>query len=365
MFFWFIAIAITAIACAALYYAGAGRMVNAAGPDSAPAINPFAPVLAGIDADLANGKLGEPEALAAKGELAREMLRQQAEAKRAAKPQPELGRGTLVVFLAMVAALSLTAYWMLGSPNLPAMPLAGRSQPVGQNIDLDTALAKIEAHLKTNPEDLRGWTVIAPVYLRSGHYGQAEHAYRQVIALGGGTAAIKTSLAEALMAQADGSAAGEAMTLLQGAAATDPGFVLPRLYIAAELTRSGQYDDAVKAWDAALALSTGGEPWVRAANEGRAVALNKGVIPPGATSPSSSAESEAIAGMVAGLATRLDSQGGSIEEWTQLVRAYVVLNDLDKAQAAYDAAIKAYPKTFDRGNLDAVALGAGLKGATP
>jgi cytochrome c-type biogenesis protein CcmH len=48
-----------------------------------------------------------------------------------------------------------------------------------------------------------------------------------------------------------------------------------------------------------------------------------------------------------------------------LVRAYVVLKDLTKAQAAYDLALKAYPKAFDRGDLDAVALEAGLKGATP
>jgi cytochrome c-type biogenesis protein CcmH len=112
-----------------------------------------------------------------------------------------------------------------------------------------------------------------------------------------------------------------------------------------------------------LALSKGGEGWITAATEGRTVALNKGILPAGTTTPT--AESEAIAGMVSGLATRLDTQGGTIEEWTQLVRAYVVLKDLAKAQAAYDAALKAYPKTFDRGDLDAVALEAGLKGATP
>ena len=71
--------------------------------------------------------------------------------------------------------------------------------------------------------------------------------------------------------------------------------------------------------------------------------------------------------MVSGLADRLAASGGTIEEWTQLVRAYLVLGDTAKAQAAVDSAVAAYPQTFDRGELDAMALEAGLSidGATP
>jgi cytochrome c-type biogenesis protein CcmH len=362
MLFWFIAIAVTAIACAALYYAAAGRMVNDTVLDSTPANSHFRLVLAGIDADLANGKLGEAEAVAAKGELAREMLRHQADENIKSKPKPEVGRLTVAALLGAVAVLSLVTYWALGSPNMPSQPLAGRTQSVAQDIDLPAAIARIEQQLATTPDDLRGWSVIAPVYLQTRRYPDAEHAYRRIIELGGGNADIQTALAETLMLQANGSATGEAMSLLQSAAASDPTHVLSRLYIAAELTRTGQYDEAVKAWNAALALSKGDEGWLTAATEGRSVALNKGAVPEGQTATPTS---EAIASMVSGLATRLAAQGGTIEEWTQLVRAYVVLKDLTKAQAAYDDALKAYPKTFDRGDLDAVALEAGLKGATP
>src|SRR5688572_26073029 len=83
MLFWFIAIAVTAIACAALFYAAGPRMVNAGAPELDDANSHFRLVLLGIDADLAAGKLGEAEALAAKGELAREILRLKAEAGRA------------------------------------------------------------------------------------------------------------------------------------------------------------------------------------------------------------------------------------------------------------------------------------------
>jgi cytochrome c-type biogenesis protein CcmH len=83
--------------------------------------------------------------------------------------------------------------------------------------------------------------------------------------------------------------------------------------------------------------------------------------------PAQPDQSEMIGQMVSGLAARLDAEGGSPEEWTQLVRAYLVLGDRVAAQTAYDNAVAAYPQAFDRGELDTIALDAGLAtpGATP
>ena len=65
--------------------------------------------------------------------------------------------------------------------------------------------------------------------------------------------------------------------------------------------------------------------------------------------------------MVSGLADRLSRQGGSLDEWTQLVRSEIVLGDMGKAQSAYNAAKKAYPDGAERAGLDALAAQAGLK----
>jgi cytochrome c-type biogenesis protein CcmH len=48
-----------------------------------------------------------------------------------------------------------------------------------------------------------------------------------------------------------------------------------------------------------------------------------------------------IRGMVARLADRLKSNGNDLEGWQRLLRAYVVLGDRDKAQAAAADAKKA------------------------
>jgi cytochrome c-type biogenesis protein CcmH len=65
--------------------------------------------------------------------------------------------------------------------------------------------------------------------------------------------------------------------------------------------------------------------------------------------------------MVSGLADRLGKTGGPLSDWTQLVRSDIVLGDLPKAQAAYDAARRAYPDAGERAELDGLAAQAGLK----
>ena len=76
--------------------------------------------------------------------------------------------------------------------------------------------------------------------------------------------------------------------------------------------------------------------------------------------PSAMPDAAAIAGMVEGLAARLTATGGSIEEWTRLVRARLVLGQAERAQTAYDAARRAYPEAAQRTELDVLAADNGL-----
>jgi cytochrome c-type biogenesis protein CcmH len=353
MIFWFIAIAVTAIACAALLYAGRGRMVNVSADESAAANSHFRLVLAGIDADLAAGKIGAEEAVGAKGELAREMLRAKAEATPGTAR--EIGQGALFAGLALVAALTFGLYALLGSPDLPAQPLAGRADVAAQNMSLDTAIARIEAQLAANPDDLRGWTVLAPALLEVGRFADAANAYARIVDLSEPSAQLLTDRAEALLLAADGAGSDEAMGLLRTAAEMDASHVQSRLYLGAELTRMAQYDEAARFWQEAIDLAKGDEAWLPAAQQGLSVAENDGV------DQAALDQAEMIRGMVDGLSTRLYADGGSIEEWAQLVRSYIVLGDLPNAQTAYDRAVAAYPAAFDRGELDSMALAAGLK----
>jgi len=68
-----------------------------------------------------------------------------------------------------------------------------------------------------------------------------------------------------------------------------------------------------------------------------------------------------IEGMVSRLADRLAANGGSIDEWSRLIRAYTVLHQDDKAKAALVEARKALaPDAGAVASLDALAHDLGL-----
>jgi cytochrome c-type biogenesis protein CcmH len=345
MLFWLLAIAITAIACAALYYAAAGRTVNAPAEDAEPMVEAhYRRQLAEIATDVAEGRMGAPEGEAARRELAREYVRQQGETRDSSRDKM---RWLMPASLGAVVVLAFATYAALGHPDLPAQPLTSRPEALAQNISIEDAIARVEKRLAETPDDLRGWTVIAPAYLQLGRYADAERAYRRILALSPPTADAETDLAEVLLAQAGDAGSEEAIALLTSAAARDPAHVRSRFYLAGEATRTGDYAAAQMQWTAVLAMAKGDEAWVPVARQGLAAA-EAGLTGGGG-------ENEAIRGMVEGLSARLMADGGSLEEWTQLVRSRLVLGERDAAQAAYDAAVKAYPDPAARVALDALA----------
>jgi cytochrome c-type biogenesis protein CcmH len=353
MLFWLLALAVTAIACAALYYAGAGRRISTPVAEEEPAeLSHLKLQLREIEADAALGRLEAAEATAAKGEVAREVMRVKSNSTGAKAGTPR--RLLVGAAVAATALMSFGVYAALGRPDVPAAPLTARADLPPKDINLDTAIAQIEDRLKSTPDDLRGWTVIAPAYMQMGRYTDAANALRKVIELDGPTADRETDLGEALMMAANGSAAGEPLKLFESAAARDPSHVRSRYYIAGEAMQRGDYAAAKTDWEALIALGKGTESWLpnaKAGLEAATSALNGDVQLPDGT---------AVAAMVDGLAQRLKDKGGSIEEWTRLVRSRLVQGQKELAQQAYDAARKAYPDAKVRTELDVLAADNGL-----
>lgn len=352
MLFWLLALVVTAIACAALYYAGAGRRTSApSASEEPPELAHLKLQLREIDSDAALGRLEAAEAVAARGEVAREVMR--VKAKSTASPANTSGRLLVGAAVAATAVLSFGVYAALGRPEVPAAPLEARADLPPKDMTIDSAVAQIEARLKAVPTDLQGWTVIAPAYMQLGRFADAAAATRKVIELDGVTADRETDLGEALMMAANGSAAGEPLALFQSAAARDPAHVRSRYYIAGEAMQRGDFATAKADWEALIALGTGTESWLpnaRAGLEAAVAGLSGDALP----------DSTAVAAMVDGLAARLKDNGGSIDEWTRLVRSRLVQGQRELAQQAYDAARKAYPDAKVRVELDVLAADNGL-----
>lgn len=355
MIFWIVAISVAAAAFAALFYAGRARPVNAG--DNALRAHHRA-LLHEIETDEKEGRLNAEEATAAKAELAREVMRaQSAPVTRPAKAQV-MPFFVFPLVIAGIAAVTFVTYAAVGMPNLPSAPLASRPE-IARAAQINSAIEKVEARLKTNPDDLRGWQVLAPVYMRAGRYADAVKAYQTILKLAPATATAQTDLAEAMILRDEGKANEQAMALLKSAAQMDPTDIRSRFYLAGEATRIGDYEQAIKRWNDLLAMGKGDEPWLDAARQGLQVAENGGTMP-ATTDGLGADQQEMIRGMVEGLSARLESDGGTIEEWTRLVRSRIVLGDKQAAQKAYDAARAAYPDPSERQALDALAAQNGL-----
>lgn len=334
--------------------------------------------LAELERDRAADLVPEAEAEAARAEISRRLLRaaRRAEADATEARPSRLARGVAVVAVVLVPLLSVGGYLVIGHPDLPDAPLAARLAGQGQSIE--GLIVRVEAHLAKNPDDARGWEVIAPVYMRVGRTQDAAKAWTNAIRIAGPSERRYVGLGEALVADADGTIGTAAQAAFRDALKAEPNAVLPRMYLAAALSQDGKASEAVDAWKALIASGTEADPWMAVAREelakAEAAASGKPEAPlatpapqspaPGPTAAemqaagqmSSEDRSKMIADMVARLDDRLKTSGGTIQEWERLIRAYRVMGRAADAEAAIGrarTALAADPAATAR--LDALA----------
>jgi cytochrome c-type biogenesis protein CcmH len=369
-----------------------------------------------IERDLADGAIAPSDAEAARVEISRRLIAaadRAVSAPRTAAARLNLRRITAVVALVAMPLGAAVLYGALGSPGLPDQPLAARVAPDdGQTIA--AMLARIETHLEQNPGDGRGWEVVAPVYLRLERYDDAVKARRNALRILGETAERQADLGEAIAAAANGIVTADAKAAFERARALDPKDVKAQFYLGLAAEQDGKPDDAAHIWHDLLAQAPADAPWLGFVRQSLArvdksvAALGFGAAqddardiardleqsapagsgpgkPPGGVAgaaqgngPQSGPSSADIAaaaemtpeqrlamvrGMVDRLAARLHQDGSDVDGWLRLVRAYMVLGDVDKAKAAAADARRALagePEKLRR--LDDGVKGFGLEG---
>ncbi|MBJ3774760.1 c-type cytochrome biogenesis protein CcmI [Acuticoccus mangrovi] len=319
----------------------------------------FAAQLDEVEADRARGLLGESEAESARTEIARRLLRADKSRRTIARPARRAWIAAIVVVL-FVPAFAVPAYLFLGRPAYHDQPLAARLVPKPDD-SLATLVAKAEARLAETPDDGNGWAAIAPALRRLGRFQDAAAAYRRASELLGESADRLAGEAESLVLADNGKIGPAATDLLQRAAALDPAAPGPAIFLAVAARQRGDIEDAAARWRTLLAGADGSEPWrpIAAAEIDQLRGMEGGedldiAVPAPPAGPDAAAVAAAsnmtpearqamVEGMVARLATRLDSDGGAPDEWLRLVRAYRVLGDEDAARAAAEKALKTIP----------------------
>jgi cytochrome c-type biogenesis protein CcmH len=328
--------------------------------------------IAEIDAELARGAVDARQAEAAKAEAARRLLAA-APAEVAREESARTRKIAAALSLLLVPAMTLAIYSLVGHPDQPDMPLEARLKQPPADMDIATAVAKIEAHIAAHPEDGRAYEVVAPVYLRMGKTDAAVHAREEALRLLGETPERLTKYAVALTYAADGVVSPDAEIQLDRALKIDPKFMEARYFVGLAAAQHDERERAREIWTAMLAELPANSPIRREVVEKIAM-LDAPVegAPPPAAAPSEAAaaavaaqpadqQQKTINAMVERLAQRLATQGGGADEWMRLIRAYKVLNEVDKSQGALAEARQALKDdAAAQGKLAALAQELGL-----
>jgi cytochrome c-type biogenesis protein CcmH len=307
----------------------------------------YADQLLEIDRDRAAGLIGEAEAESARVEISRRLLAaadaeaEAADAAPAAQPRWHR-RVAAMATIVLIPALGLGFYLKLGSPDVPDQPAFARANALPDRQSIASLVSQVEAHLAQNPNDGAGWEVLAPVYLRMGRFDDAVVAWRKAIALNGDSPARDANLGEALAAAANGVVTDEAKQAFQKAVASDPHEPKAGYFLGLADEQDGNRDAAAAKWRALLDSAPPNAPWADFVRAALARVTGQPAAASGPTtgdvaaadSMNQSQRADMIRGMVQQLADRLHANGGDVEGWLRLVRAYVVLGDRDKAKDA-------------------------------
>jgi cytochrome c-type biogenesis protein CcmH len=338
--------------------------------------------LAEVDRDLARGTLDAAEGQRLRAEIARRLLeadrKQQAGAAAPAKTGGWIAAGAV----ALAVAGAVLVYTRIGLPGYPDLPIADRLAEADRAMKTRPSqadwVARLPAPALPQPDaeflalmdklrvavdpasatDTRGLDLLARNEAALGNYAAAIAAQQRLIAVKGdaATADEHAGLAEILITQAQGYVSPEAEQELVRALQIEPSNGLARYYGGLMFSQGGRYDRAMALWAPLLEESPADALWVgplRAQiEEVAALAGIRYSLPPvkgpsaedvAAAGDMTEADRQAmIEGMVQQLSDRLAAEGGSPEEYAQLMTALTVLGRMDEAKAALAEARKSF-----------------------
>jgi cytochrome c-type biogenesis protein CcmH len=322
-----------------------------------PVADMFRRQLAGLDEELAEGRITPEEAEASRAEISRRLLdaadRDTAAGAAPARRSPDMAWrfGAAITIAGLLPATALAIYFAVGSPAAIEQSASATAEGPHNASELAAAVDKIKAHLQQAPDDLRGWTLLGRSLASLGRFDEARDAYTHAVALAPDNAALHAEFGEVLVLAAQGTVTPTAAA--EFAKAPDD----PRsLYYAAEAAlQRGDPAAAKQKLQALLAAAPPDAPWRQAVVDRLAELSQSGAAAPPPAAPGAAASAGSgptaqdlaaaqsmtpaerqamIRGMVERLAQRLEQHPDDKAGWERLAHAYDVLGQPDKAQAA-------------------------------
>ncbi|MGI9406742.1 MAG: c-type cytochrome biogenesis protein CcmI [Hyphomicrobiaceae bacterium] len=308
--------------------------------------------IAEIDADVDRGTLASDEAAGLRAEIGRRLLSQTdvepgVSSHRSGPSFPDHRSMLTTGMLVGVPAAALAIYLSVGSPFLPAQPVASRTIQNAGNVRVAELISRVEKQLVQRPDDGEGWEVIAPVYMKMQRYADAAEAYRNAARLLGETPKRILGFAEATVFSRNGIVSEDARRAFAKILVLNPGSIPARYWLAVAKEQDGDLK-AARA-DLASLLQGVGEDNATGRTIADHLKTLDAKIGGGETMAAAKPDVSAmIKGMVEGLAERLETEKDDFEGWMKLIRSYVVLGRNDDALKALQSARKTFAGERER-----------------
>ncbi|MBI5278141.1 MAG: c-type cytochrome biogenesis protein CcmI [Burkholderiales bacterium] len=304
--------------------------------------------LATLDRELAEGAISLAEHQASRDELHLRLLQDEQAAdatapKAAQAPSPaKRSAWALAVVLPLAAA---GTYAMLGAPNA----INAERAAAAQQHEMEAAIETLAARLKANPDNPKGWAMLARSYKVLGRMEDAEQAYSKVGAMLDADPDLLANYADLIVARTQ-SFDGRPMTMIRKALAIDPKHPMSLMLLGTAAFQAGRFAEAAAEWEKLLAVvepnSQDAEELQSAIAEARekagmkahakapAVAAAATPIPPALGAAPQQMPPGTPEQMVERLAARLKANPNDPDGWDRLARSYEVLGKAKEAQEA-------------------------------
>lgn len=192
------------------------------------------------------GDTGEDTA-GLEAELDRELLSDLALTESSAKTANSSGRRIFLVALAIVPVVAYVLYAQLGRPDLADFSAAPQANAEAQGMaaELEVMVERLAQRLEKEPNDIKGWMLLARSYGQIEQYDKAVAAYERALALDPKSLDIKGYYAEALAQANGGTFKGRPAEMADEILAVDPQHRNGLWVAAAAAAERGETDKAL------------------------------------------------------------------------------------------------------------------------
>lgn len=295
-----------------------------------------------LEADLARGVISQQDFETTRDELQLRLL-DDTESFEASPKNKTAGFWTAKRTAGAVAlslpVLALGLYLQLGTPEA-INPLATANNNDHQ---MQAMIDKLAERLKANPNDPKGWAMLARSYKAMGRFEDAQQSFEKAGDIVKTDPDLLVDHAEVIAILAGNKLEGKPQQMIEEALRLNPEHPMGLMMSGVAAYQNADYKSAVTRWEKLLGMLPPDSPDAQqmqaniddARAKGGLAASESNKLPPIPAGAAAGMTPDKVNDMVDRLAARLKDNPDDVAGWARLARAYKVQNRLDEAAAAY------------------------------